>query len=138
MRNHDPKLTLLRNVTFLRNCPEKDLARLAAQMEECEVPAGHVLMHEGDAGRQAFVVVDGWAAVSCEGTAIAAIGPGEFIGEMAMLTHEPRSATVTAKTNMRVLVLGPAVFHAVACEPTVGRAMAACLAQRLRDVEAQL
>ena len=133
MRTPDPKIAMLRRVPALRACGERELARLASLVEECEVPAGKVLTEEGTAGRQSFFVLEGWAAVSQDGEAIAAVGPGEFLGEMAMLDSQPRSATVVAKTPMRVLVIGPETFGTFTAHPGVGRAMATDLSRRLRS-----
>jgi CRP-like cAMP-binding protein len=136
MRN-DSKVALLRRIPFLRSCPDRDLAWLAQHMDDCEVEPGTILTEEGKVGREFFIVVDGWAEVSCGGEAVAAVGPGEFIGEMAMLSYEPRSATVTAKTSMRLLAVGPLAFGDVIGHASVGRAMATGLAKRLRALEAK-
>ena len=100
--------------------------------------ANHVLTRENTTGRETFIVIDGWAAVSRGGEALAAIGPGEFIGEMSLLDQEPRTATVIAKTPMRLLALGPGAFTTFVSEPEVGRGLATQLAKRLREVEARL
>ena len=134
MRNNS-KVALLRRIPFLRGCTDRDLAWLAGHMEDCEVAEGCVLTEEGKVGRQFFIVAEGWAAVTCAGEAVAAIGPGEFIGEMSMLTFEPRSATVTAKTPMRLLAVGPEAFGDVVDHPRIGRAMATGLARRLNALE---
>ena len=132
MKRHDTKIAMLRRVPALRGCRDRDLARLAALVDECELPAGTVLMEEGRVGRESFFVVEGWAAVSRGGEVIAAIGPGEFVGEMALLDNEPRSATVVAKSDMRLLAIGPETFATFVAEPGVGRDMAAELSRRLR------
>jgi len=69
--------------------------------------------------------------VSIRGSAISTIGPGQFIGEMAMLRNQPRSATVTATSPMTVLVVGIEKFRAFMRHPGVARAMASDLADRL-------
>lgn len=108
----DPTLDHLRAVRGLGALPEHELERLAGLVEECDVPAGTVLVREGTAGRSTYVVLDGWAAVSIGGTVVAALGPGDHIGETAALGDQPRSATITAKTAMRLLVIGEAVIAA--------------------------
>lgn len=138
MRTHDSKTAVLRRVDFLRGCSERELTDLVSKIDKVRVEAGYVLTKENETGRQAFIVVDGWAAVTIGGVALAAIGPGEFIGEMAMLSGSPRSATVVAKTDMELLVVGPATFRQFAEHPSVGRAMSRCLARRLADIQAQL
>lgn len=65
------------------------------------------------------------------------MGPGEIVGEMSMLDHGPRTATITAKTPMRVFAIGAATFAMFVDEPAIGRGMATQLAGRLRDVQLQ-
>ncbi len=137
MRSPNPKIAVLRRVPGLAGHNDADLVRLAALVDEVDVPVGKVLTETGGTGRQSFIVVEGWASVSRDGEVIAAVGPGEFIGEMAMLDHQPRSATVVAKTPMRLLVLGPGTFSSFVAEPGIGREMAVGLAKRLRDLEAK-
>jgi len=71
------------------------------------IPAGHRLTREGVVGREAFVVLDGEADVFVDGELIATVGPGDVVGEVA-IDAGPRSATVRARTAMRVLVVGGA------------------------------
>jgi CRP-like cAMP-binding protein len=132
------KVAQLRRVPFLRPKSDSELAELGHLVDEVTVPAQHVLMREGSAGREMFFVVDGWAEVCRDGASLAAVGPGEVIGELSLLDNEPRSATVVAKTPMRLLVLGAAAFPALADQPSVGQGLATQLARRLRNVEERL
>ena len=131
-RTSDPKLTRLRQVPGLGGMSDAELVRLASLVDECDLPEGTVLMREGTIGRSSYVVVDGWAAVSVSGTVLAALGPGDHIGEMAMMDNRPRSATVTAKTQMKVLVIGPEAMSIFLDQPHVVRAIATGLSSRLR------
>ena len=117
---------------------DTDLSRLASLVEECEVPEGTVLVRQGAIGRSSYVIVEGWAAVSISGTAIAVLGPGEHIGEMAMLGDGVRSATVTAKSPMRLLEVGPAVMSSFLNQPGVLRTIAVGLAARVRVADSGL
>ena len=134
----DSKLRLLRSVSFLADASDAELAELAPHVDEVGVDAGRVLTQLGDAGRQAFVVVEGWASVTVAGFQVGALGPGEFIGELAMLTGEPRTATVVATTPMRLLAVGPSAFQAFAGHRAVARPLATTIARRLRDADSQL
>jgi CRP/FNR family transcriptional regulator, cyclic AMP receptor protein len=98
-----------------------------------------VLTTQGGRGRQAFVVVDGHARVLVDMEPVAAAGPGDIVGEMAMLDNGPRSATVVADTPMCLLVIGPQTFGVLTQHPAVARAIATQLVERLRraDAEAQ-
>lgn len=97
--------------------------------------AGRVLCEEGAIGRQAFVIVDGLAEVVVAGERVATLAAGSFAGEVSLLDHQPRTATVRAVTPMRLLVIGPREFGSMVREPGVARAMAVQLARRLREVE---
>jgi CRP/FNR family cyclic AMP-dependent transcriptional regulator len=72
-----------------------------------------VLCREGHIGRQAFVILDGEAAVDISGTRVGTLGPGNVVGEMALIDHGPRSATVTALSPMTVLTLSVHEFRSL-------------------------
>lgn len=132
----DPKVERLSQVQLFSACSKRDLSRIAALTEEIEVPAGRVLMRQGDPGREAFVIADGRAKVTIRGKRSTKLGPGECFGEMALLYSAPRSATVTAESDMRLLVLGSRQFAAlIDSVPLVGRRVLAAVAERLREAE---
>src|SRR5207253_7972276 len=95
---NDPKVTVLREVPGLAGLPSRELLSLASLFDEARLEEGAVLTREGDTGRELFLIVDGEALVSLRGDDVATVGPGEFVGEMAMFEQAPRSATVTALT----------------------------------------
>ncbi len=72
--------------------------------------AGRVLTRQGCVGREAFVVVSGTADVQVDGRTVGRLGPGDVIGEISLLTGEPRNATVSALTDMELLVLDRGQF----------------------------
>jgi CRP/FNR family cyclic AMP-dependent transcriptional regulator len=121
-RGLDPKIERLSQVQLFSACSKRDLSRIARLAEEIEVPPGQVLMRQGELGLEAFVIADGRARVTIRGKRSARLGPGECFGEMALLHRAPRSATVTAETDMRLLVLGSRQFSALIEQiPLVGR-----------------
>ena len=135
-RRRDPKVERLARVQLFSTCSKRDLSRIAALAEEIEVPAGRVLMRQGDPGREAFVIADGRAKATIRGKGSAKLGPGECFGEMALLHSAPRSATVTAESDMRLLVLGSREFsELVESVPVVGRRVLSALAERVREAE---
>ena len=138
MTRRDRKIEELRQVPGFRTLSSAELKTLARLAEECEVPEGTVLMREGEVARESCVIMDGWATVTIGGVPVAVAGPGQHLGEMAMLDRGPRTATVTAKTPLRVMVVGPEAFTAFAAEPGVARSMAAGLSKRLRAVDANI
>jgi CRP/FNR family transcriptional regulator, cyclic AMP receptor protein len=128
------KLRVLREVPAFKDLSNRQLQKIDALVDEVILPTGHVLTREGQPGRQSFIVVSGWAEVSLRGRAIATVGPGSFVGEMAMLDSGPRSATVTAISPMVVLVIGPAAFATLMDLPVISGPMLQELAGRLRGV----
>jgi CRP/FNR family transcriptional regulator, cyclic AMP receptor protein len=124
---------------LFHSCTKDELRELASITTETTVCAGHVLCKEGATGREFFVVVDGEAIVTIAGEQVATVAPGGFCGEMALLDGGPRVATVTAATDMTVLVVSqPEFFELVGEVPTVTRRILAGVAARLRTADAQL
>jgi CRP/FNR family cyclic AMP-dependent transcriptional regulator len=133
-RMSSKRLEILREVPAFRNLSNRQLHRIDALVDEVSVPAGHVLMREGQPGRQSVIVVSGRAEVSLRGRTIAELGPGSFVGEMAMLDSGPRTATVRAMSPMRLLVIGPAAFSTLMEVPAVAGPLVKEMAGRLRGV----
>lgn len=131
----DPKIALLRNVPGLRQYRDRDLARIAPLVDEADIAEGEVLIEQGRAGLSAYIIVDGEALVTVGDKEVGRLGAGDFVGEMALLDHSPRSATVTAVTEMRVLAMNPQSFATILNQPNIGWRVAAGLAERLRRVE---
>lgn len=130
------RIEMLRGLPLFDHCTDRELAGLDRLVDEIEVAEGAVLTREGQPGRESFIVVEGEADVVLGGETIATLGPGSFFGELAMLDFRPRSATVTAKTPMRLLVVGPADFSAFLAQPGVAVKMLEVLVERLREMEA--
>ena len=121
---------LLRAVPSLERLSERDLERIAAVLAERTVAAGSILVEEGATGQHSFLIVEGDACVITSGVTVARVGPGEFVGELALLTDRPRCATVRAETAMRFLVLDRATLASL-IDP-VTEALLGTLARRLR------
>ena len=135
-KGRDAKLELLGNVRLFSPCNKRELARIAALVDEVEAPKGKVLVRQGDTGQECFVVVEGKAKATIRGKGTAVLGPGSFFGEMSLLDRGPRSATVTAETDMRLLVLGSREFSTLINEvPPVAVRIMRGLAERLRSAE---
>jgi CRP/FNR family transcriptional regulator, cyclic AMP receptor protein len=137
-RSKDAKIELLSNVPLFSACSKRDLRRIAALVDEIDVPEGRVLMRQGDPGSECFVVAEGKAKATVRGSGSASLGPGDVVGEMALLDRGPRSATVTATTDMYLLVLSSRSFSALINQvPLVARRIMAVLAERVREAEAR-
>jgi CRP/FNR family cyclic AMP-dependent transcriptional regulator len=127
---------LLGNVRLFSNCNRRELARIASLVDEVDAPEGKVIVREGEPGRECFVIGDGKARATIRGKGSVVLGPGSFFGEMSLLDQGPRSATVTAETDMHLLVLGSREFSSLVNEvPTVAVRMMRGLAERLRGAE---
>ena len=133
------KVDALRLVPSLQGMNDRQIERLARLVDETAVDAGHVLMREGDIGREAFVIADGRAEVVIGGEVVCELGPGEVVGEMAMIDRRAgRTATVVAKTPMRLLAIGPSDFASFAGLPPVASAVVKTLATRLRAADRRI
>jgi CRP/FNR family cyclic AMP-dependent transcriptional regulator len=127
---------LLREVPLFAGCTAKELSRIARLTTQIALPAGSVLAKEGKPGFECFVIADGKAKVTLRGRKVAVLGPGDIVGEMALLDSGPRSATVVAEDDMKVYVLDPREFATMLDEtPWVGRKILKAMAQRLRNAE---
>ena len=128
------KVELLRNVPLFGLCTQKELSDIAALGDEVTFAAGETLVKEGTPGRECFVVISGEARATLRGRKLGDLGPGEVIGEMALLDVAPRMATVTATTDMAVLALEPRSFSELLDRhPSVSKRLLAAMARRLRE-----
>jgi CRP/FNR family cyclic AMP-dependent transcriptional regulator len=135
-RSKAEKVGLLKGVPLLWGCTEKELGRIAALVDERDVPAGTALTREGEPGSEFFVVVEGKARVTLRGKELATFGPGSFFGEMSLLDHGPCAATVTSESPLHVLALDPQSFLDLLEQvPSVARKVIRVLAERLRSAE---
>jgi CRP-like cAMP-binding protein len=133
MRTHtDPITEQLRMLPGLRGRSGRELRRLRGLVDGCELRAGQTLTRQGELAREAFVIIEGRGRVLVDGVQVATFGPGDFVGETAMLDRRPRTATVIADTPVKALVVGPQAFSTFIEAPGVGRTLAVQLAQRLR------
>ena len=129
-------MELLGRLPLLTGCSKRDLRRIASLADEIEVPEGKVLTRQGEPGDECFVIVDGKAKVTMRGRGSSSMGPGAFFGEMSLLDRGPRSATVTAATDMRLLVLSSQGFSTMVRDtPQVAPRIMRSLAERLRAAE---
>jgi CRP/FNR family cyclic AMP-dependent transcriptional regulator len=135
-KNKDAKVRLLNGVSLFSACSRGELGRIASLVDQVEIPAGKVLAREGEPGWEFFVIAEGKAKATKRGRKVASFGRGSFFGEMSLLDQGPRSATVTAETDMQLLVLDSRRFSAlVEDHPSVSRKLLRGMAERLRGSE---
>lgn len=132
MLGKNAKIELLKRTPLFAGCTKAELGELAANSDELALPAGRVLAREGKSGREFFVLVDGTVRISKGGRKLADLGAGDWFGEIALVTGEPRTATVTATTPVRVLVLSDRAFRRTVNDvPSIALKVMASLGQRL-------
>jgi NTE family protein len=123
---------MLRTLPALRELGTTDRARVAALFQEVTLPRGTVVFQEGDAGRTLYVVVSGEVRVTSAGRVVAHLGPGEWFGEMSLITGASRSATVDVTLDCRLLALDAAAFaRLLELHPPVYAQLAEILSRRL-------
>jgi CRP/FNR family transcriptional regulator, cyclic AMP receptor protein len=129
---------VLAKVPLFSMLSNKELSRLANNAHERVFPAGAVLTEQDETGVTFGVIMDGQADVSVHGRAARTLGPGDYFGEMALIDHSYRSATITAKTDLRCLLFTAWVFRPFAMEhPETAWALLELMVQRVRDAEAR-
>ena len=130
------KVKLLKEVRLFSACNDKELGRIASLVDEIKVDPGRVLTKEGEPGGEAFIIAEGKATATLRKKKLASYGPGTLFGEMSLLDHGPRAATVIADTPMHLLVLDPRSFVSLLDDvPSVARKIMRVLAERLRSTE---
>lgn len=126
----------LGSVPLFSSCTTRDLQKIAKASDEIAIEAGKVLVEQDAIGHEFFVIVEGTAQVTRNGHDVATMGPGDYFGELALFDGGPRTATVTATTPMRVLVLGQREFAGLLDEvPGLTHKVLATLARRIRDLD---
>jgi CRP/FNR family transcriptional regulator, cyclic AMP receptor protein len=109
----DSRVETLKSVPLFAECDDKQLAFIATQVDDVDFVAGKDLCREGAGGGEFFIILSGTAEVRRQGRHLRELGPGDFFGEIALLDGGPRTATVTALSPMRCLVLSRGQFHNV-------------------------
>jgi cAMP-dependent protein kinase regulator len=136
MAGKDYKLELLRKVPLFQGLSRKDLELTERLTDEIDVPAGKVLIKEGDFGHEFFIVVEGSLRVERDGQLLRKLGPGDFAGEIALIDGGTRTATVIADEPSRLLVLGHREFFSLlAQQPDIQIQVLQALAHRVRVSE---
>ena len=134
----DSKIEHLARVRLFSALNKKELGLISRVSDEVQVPAGKVLCREGDTGHEFFLILDGKADVESGGRPVAELGPGQYFGELSLLTRAPRNATVTATNDMDVLVLGQREFSAILEEvPALSHKLLGVMAERPREADTE-
>ncbi len=133
-RRNAQRTAMLRDLELFAGCNRSELGRIDSLTTSVEMRRGAILVEEGRAGLEFFVIVKGRATASRQGLWLAEFGPGSFFGELALLDRGTRTATVTADTDISLLVFSrPEFWSLQRSVPSVMDKMAVELSRRLRS-----
>jgi CRP-like cAMP-binding protein len=126
-------IEMLRAVPLLSACSTRELREVANLGTLLPVDDGRVLIEQGRPGREFFLLTSGKARCVVDGLEAAHFGPGDFFGEMALLEHGPRHATVVVEGPAEVLVLDGREFDRLLdASPSIARKLLKAVAERER------
>jgi CRP/FNR family cyclic AMP-dependent transcriptional regulator len=132
MLRKDAKIELLKRVPLFAGCSKRELGEIAGLADELPLPGARNLTSEGASGWEFIVLVEGEADVLRNGRLVAGLGPGDFVGEIALVTGRPRTATVRTRGPSRVLVLTASAFRTLMRDvPSIQTKVLTALALRI-------
>jgi CRP-like cAMP-binding protein len=127
---------LLKRVPLFAECSKSELGQISALADELDLPAERNLTSEGAGGFEFFVLVEGEADVVRQGEVVNELGPGDFIGEIALVTGRPRTATVRTRGPSRLLIMTASAFRALMHDvPSIQEKVQAAITARTDDDE---
>jgi len=126
----------LKTVPLFANTSARQRRTLAKLGKVLSWKAGSVPIEQGSKGAAFFLLLDGAVEVNRDGTLLARLNDGDFVGEMALLSNEPRNATVSAVADTTVFALGrPALAGALKNDPSMGMALLESMARRQQSMQ---
>ena len=126
------KIDLIRKVPLFARCSRAELKEIALLADEIDLHEGKEMTREGAPGREFFVLLEGTADVKKRSRRVNTLGPGDFFGEIALVSHEPRTATVIATSPVRALVITDRSFRRLLDDaPQVQTKVMEAMAERL-------
>lgn len=129
----------LSSVRFFASCSRKELRLIAMRAKVATLRRGTEIITEGDAGNTMYVILDGTARVTRGGRKLAAIGPGDAFGELALLSKGPRTATVVATSDIEVAIITrPQLWRLLESAPAFSRRLMESLADTMRELDKKL
>ena len=138
MARKDQKLEQLGRMWLFSACTKRDLQVIGRASDEVSVAAGKVLTEEGRPGHEFYLILEGEATVRRKARKVATLGAGQYFGELSLLDRGPRTASVVAETDMRLLVLGQREFNGILDEvPGLAHKVLRTMAERLRESDAK-
>ena len=132
MLRRNEKVELIRKAPLFAHCSKRELQEIAQLADEVDLREGKEMTRQGARGREFFVLLEGSADVTKDGRRINRLGPGDFFGEIALVSDTPRTATVTATSPVRALVVTDRAFRRLLNDvPQMQAKVLTALAERL-------
>ena len=132
----DAKLELLRRVPLFAGCRGHSLELIGQLADEVDVSDGHTLVREGAYAHEFFVIVEGRVRIERQGKTINWLGPGDFLGEIALIDHGRRTATAVTDGSAKLLVIHQSGFTSLLEDsPSIRLEVMEALAARVRHLE---
>ena len=132
MLRRNEKVELIKRAPLFAQCSRRELEEIAHIADEVDLPEGKEMTRQGASGREFFVLLEGDAEVTQDGRSINQLSTGDFFGEIALVSESPRTATVTATSPVRALVITDRSFRRLLDEqPEIQRKVLVALAERL-------
>ncbi len=104
----------LAGVPFFDGFSPEELQRVAELADDVDAETGAVLVEQGRVGQECYVILEGQAGVYVGGEHVTTSGPGSMVGEMALIEHKPRNATVSPRRPMKLIVFDTQALQAAA------------------------
>jgi CRP-like cAMP-binding protein len=119
-------------IPLFADLPDDELEAVASSAREHEVASGHAVATEGDFGHALFAIESGTAEIVSDGAPVGAVGPGDVVGEVAVLTSGRRTASIVATSPLRMIVwFKPDVWRLERSAPEAARRLRALVADHL-------
>jgi CRP/FNR family transcriptional regulator, cyclic AMP receptor protein len=136
MLRKNAKVELIKGVPLFAECSRKELGEVAGIADEIDLREGKELTKQGKPGREFFILVEGTADVKKGNRRVNRLGPGDFFGEISLISHTPRTATVVATSPVRTLVITERSFQTLLeHQPGIQNKVMSALAARLAPDE---
>ena len=134
MLRKNAKIELLKRVPLFERCSRRELGQIAMLADELDLPIARDLTREGAGGFEFIILVEGEADVVRGVRVVNELGPGDFVGEIALVTGQPRTATVKTRGPSRILVVTASAFRTLMRDvPSIQDKVLAALTARIPD-----
>lgn len=138
MASKAAQLDHLKSVPMFAGCSKRELQAVLKAGDEILMTAGTLIVDQGQMGREAFVLLDGEVTVRRNGRKVVTLGPGAVVGELSLLDHGPRTASVICDTDCTLFVLDQRHFQQVIEQnPQIAMKLLGTLAGHIRNLDRQ-